>query len=58
MKEAQQGAATMPNPDAFLKQIEESIRVEEAMLVKEVSAASGSGKQLADAQRAVAEVTN
>jgi hypothetical protein len=57
MKEAQQAAASMPNPEAFLKQIEESIRIEEAALVKEVSPEAGSGKQLADARRAVAEVT-
>ena len=57
MKDAQQAAATMPNKDAFLKQVEESIKVEEAMLMKEVSPESGSGKNLADARRAVAEVT-
>jgi len=57
LKEAQQAAATMPNPEAFLKQIEESIRIEEATLVKEVSPTAGSGKNLADARRALAEVT-
>lgn len=58
MKEAQQAAASMPNRDAFLKQIEESIKIEEATLAKEVSPSSGSGKQLADAKQAVADVTN
>jgi hypothetical protein len=58
MKEAQQGATTMPDPDAFLKQIEESIRIEETGLVKELSPAAGSGKQLADARRALAEVND
>jgi len=58
MKEARQAAATMPKPDEFLKQIEESIRVEEANLVKEVSPTGGSGKQLADAKRGLAEVTS
>ena len=58
IKEAQQAAASMPNPQAFVKQIEESIRIEEASLVKEVSPASGSGKNLADARNAVAEVTS
>jgi hypothetical protein len=57
MKDAQRAAATMPNPEAFLKQVEESIAVEEATLVKEVSPTSGSGKQLADAKLALAEVT-
>jgi hypothetical protein len=57
MKEAQQAAASMPNPDAFLKQVEESIKVEEAMLVKEVSPSAGSGKLLADARASLAEVT-
>ena len=37
LKEAQQAAATMPNPQAFIKQIEESIGIEEATLVKELS---------------------
>lgn len=57
MKEAQQAAATMPKPDQFLTQIEESIRIEEASLVKEVSPTAGSGKRLADARRSLAEVT-
>jgi hypothetical protein len=57
MKEAQQDAAAMPNPQAFVKQIEESIRVEEASLVAEVSPSSGAGKALAEAKLAVAEVT-
>ncbi len=57
MKDAQQAAAAMPRPDEFLKQIEESIRLEEAVLVKEVSPEAGSGRQLADARRALAEVT-
>lgn len=57
MKEAQQAAASMPNADAFLKQIEESIRVEEETLAKEVSPSGGSGTQLADARQALADVT-
>jgi hypothetical protein len=56
MKEAQQASSTMPDPQAFLKQIEESIRIEETMLVKELT--TGTGKGLADAQRALAEVTS
>ncbi len=57
MKEAQQGAATMPDPQAFLKQIEESIRIEEETLGKEVSPAAGSGKFLLERRRALAAVT-
>jgi len=57
LKEAQQDAAAMPNPQAFVKQIEESIRIEEASLVAEVGPSSGSGKALAEAKLAVAEVT-
>jgi hypothetical protein len=57
IKEAQQAAATMPKPDEFLKHIEASIGIEEATLAKEVSPAGGSGKQLADARRALDEVT-
>ena len=48
----------MPNPQAFIKQIEESIGIEEASLVKEMSPTAGTGKNLLDAQRALAEVTD
>jgi hypothetical protein len=48
----------MPNPQAFVKQIEESIRVEEAALVKELSPTAGAGKGLIDARKALAEVTD
>jgi hypothetical protein len=58
MKDAQQGAATLPNPQAFLKQIEESIDVEEQSLVKELSPTGGIGKSLADAKGALSEVVN
>jgi hypothetical protein len=58
LKEAQQGAATMPNPQAFLKQIEASIAVEEQSLVKELSPTGGTGKSLADAKRALSEVVD
>jgi len=57
MKEAQQAAASMLNPQAFIQQIEESIRIEEASLVKELDPAAG-GKGLVNAQRALSEVTN
>jgi hypothetical protein len=58
MKEAQQASSTMPNPQAFLRQIEESVRIEDAALVNELSPTAGSGKALLDARRALAEVTD
>ena len=60
VKEAQEAAALgkMPNPQAFVKQVEASIGVEEASLVKEVGPATGTGKSLADAKRALSEVTD
>jgi hypothetical protein len=58
MKDAQQDSATMANPEAFLRQIEETILIEEASLVKEVSPTAGSGKALLDARRALADVTD
>jgi hypothetical protein len=57
LKDAQQGASTMPNPQAFLKQVEEAILVEERELVKEMAPTTGSGRRLAEARQAVAEVT-
>jgi hypothetical protein len=58
--EAQQAAALakMPNPEAFIKQVEESISVEEASLVKELGPTTGTGKNLTDARRALSEVTH
>lgn len=60
LKEAQEAAALakMPNPQAFVKQIEESIGIEEASLLTELGPATGTGKLLADAQRALSEVTD
>jgi hypothetical protein len=60
MKEAQEAVALakMPNPQAFIKQIEDSIGVEEASLLKELSPTTGAGKNLADAKRALSEVTD
>lgn len=57
LEDARQASASMPNAQEFLKQVEESIRVEETMLVKDLGPASGSGKTLADARRALADVT-
>ena len=60
LKEAQEAAAVakMPNPQAFIKQIEDSIGIEEASLVKELGPTTGTGKNLADAKRALSEVTD
>jgi hypothetical protein len=60
VKEAQETAALakMPNPQAFVKQIEDSIGVEEASLLKELDPTKGTGKSLADAKRALSEVTD
>ena len=60
VREAQETAALakMPNPQAFIKQIEQSIDIEEATLVKEVGPTAGTGKGLADAKRALSEVTD
>jgi hypothetical protein len=58
LKDAQQSAATMPDPQAFIKQIEESIRIEEAALVNELAPTTGSGKRLIEARRALTEVTD
>jgi hypothetical protein len=59
LQEAQEAVAIakMPNPQAFIKQIEESIGIEEASLVKELGPATGTGKNLVDAKRALSEVT-
>ena len=58
LKDAQQASTTMPNPQAFIKQIEESIRIEETSLLNELGPAAGSGKELLDAKRALSEVTD
>src|SRR5436190_5217669 len=60
VKEAQEAAALakMANPQAFVKQVEDSIGVEEASLLKELGPATGTGKNLADAKRALGEVTD
>ena len=58
MKEAQDVAASAPDPQTFVKQIEESIRLEEAALVKELSPAAGNGKRMVESRKALAEVTD
>jgi hypothetical protein len=58
--EAKEAAAAgkMPNAEAFIKQVEQSIDVEEASLMKELGPTTGTGKSLADAKRALGEVTD
>jgi len=60
--EAKEGAAaakmSSAQAQAFIKQIEDSITAEEASLVKEMSPTAGNGKSLADAKRALSEVTD
>jgi hypothetical protein len=58
LKEAQQASTMMPNPQAFIKQIEESIGIEETALLTALGPATGSGKDLADAKHALSEVTD
>ncbi|MEO8520619.1 MAG: hypothetical protein ABI603_04605 [Acidobacteriota bacterium] len=58
LKEAQQAAATMADPQAFMRQIEAALGIEEATLVKELAPTGGTGKQLTDMRRALSEVTD
>jgi hypothetical protein len=58
LKEAAKAAAAMADPQAFVKQIEESIRIEEATLVTELAPTSGAGKALLEARRALSDVTD
>jgi hypothetical protein len=58
LKDAQRDATAMPDPQAFVKQIEEALRIEETSLVKELAPTTGSGKRLIDARRALSEVTD
>ncbi len=60
LQEAQEAAtlAKMPNPQLFTKQVADSIGIEEASLMKELDPATGTGKNLAEAQRALSEVTD
>ena len=58
IKDAQAVASSAPNPQVFMKQIEESIGVEEAELVKELSPTAGNGKRMVESKKALAEVTD
>jgi hypothetical protein len=58
LKDAQQDAATMPNPQSFVKQIEELMKIEEGELVKELAPTTGTGKRLIDVRRSLSEVTD
>lgn len=55
-KEAADASTNMPNPGAFLAQMEEAWRIEEATVVKEIAPTGGTGKGLIDAQHALDEV--
>jgi hypothetical protein len=57
MKTARENAAKMPNPDAFVAQMAAADRIEEESLLREIGPTAGTGKGLADARRALAEVT-
>ncbi len=60
--EAKEGAVaakmSAAQAQAFVKQIEDSIGIEEAQLLKELSPATGTGKNLADAKRDLSEATD
>lgn len=58
LKEAADVAPTMPDPAAFIASIEAAIRIEEEAIVEDLSPAGSSGKGLADAERALDEVTS
>lgn len=58
LAEARQAAASMPDPPAFVKQIEQTLVIEEASLVKELSPTTGTGRRLLDARGALKEVTD
>ncbi|HSJ42796.1 MAG TPA: hypothetical protein VK955_17345 [Xanthobacteraceae bacterium] len=58
LSEAKEAAASMPNAQAFLKQIEEALRIEEETLAKDLSPTGSTGKQLLDAKRSISEVTD
>jgi hypothetical protein len=56
-KAAKDASVNMPDPTAFIAQMEQVARVEEANLEREISLAGGTGKGLVEAQRALDEVT-
>ena len=57
MKSARESAARLPNPEAFVAQIEAAMRTEEESLVREIGPTAGTGKGLIDAQRTLDEAT-
>jgi hypothetical protein len=56
-KATKDASVSMKDPAAYIAQMEEVARIEEASLEREVGPAAGTGKGLADAQRALDEVT-
>jgi hypothetical protein len=57
-KATKDAAANMPDPSAYIAQMEQVARIEEASVEREIGPAAGTGKGLADAQRALDEVTS
>jgi hypothetical protein len=51
MKEAKEASVRMPNPEEFIASIAESIRIEEASVLEEISPKGGTGKGLVETQR-------
>jgi len=56
-KATNDASVSMPDPAAYIAQMDQVARVEEASLEREISPSAGTGKGLADAQRALDEVT-
>jgi len=57
-KDAQTAASSMPEPQKFLQQMAEAWKAEEASLAAELAPTGGAARGLAEAQRAVADVTS
>lgn len=58
LKEAADGAAAMPDPAAFIAMVEAALAAEEASIVSALSPAGSASTSLADAERALGEVTS
>jgi hypothetical protein len=54
---AKDASVNMPDPAAFIAQMDQAARTEEASVESEIGPAGGTGKGLVDAQRALDEVT-
>ncbi len=58
LKEAAEAAASMPDPPAFVASIEAALAAEEASIVSALSPAGDSSTSVAEAERALEEVTS